>query len=186
MKPISIQRTGGKTGGCASKPVEPLRGWLGYFADGQTPSELRDFETWLRRRLRSVVWKQWKRGRTRFRELGQRGVRQDLAAKTARSPHGPWRLANSPALERCLAQCLLRCTRASEHSVYGFNVIRRTAGCGPACRWCGRGEWATTSPMPICLSKRRRYSSVNIVTKPGGCGIFQKRLAEHGPTRSEH
>ena len=79
-----------------------LRGWLGYFADCQTPSVLQDLETWLRRRLRSVVWKQWKRGRTRFRELRKRGVSRDLAAKTAGSPHGPWRLANSPALSIAL------------------------------------------------------------------------------------
>ena len=79
-----------------------LRGWLGYFADCQTPSVLRDLETWLRRRLRSVVWKQWKRGRTRFRELRKRGVRADLAASTAGSSHGPWRLANSPALSVAL------------------------------------------------------------------------------------
>src|ERR1700677_1730821 len=75
-----------------------LRGWLGYFDDCQTPSVLQTLESWLRRRLRSVVWKQWKRGRTRFRELRKRGVGKDLAAQTAGSPHGPWRLANSPAL----------------------------------------------------------------------------------------
>src|ERR1700732_1774384 len=75
-----------------------LRGWLGYYGDCQTPSVLQTLESWLRRRLRSVVWKQWKRGRTRFRELRKRDVSKDLAAKTAGSPHGPWRLANSPAL----------------------------------------------------------------------------------------
>jgi RNA-directed DNA polymerase len=75
-----------------------LRGWLGYFDDCQTPSVLQTLESWLRRRLRSVVWKQWKRGRTRFRELRQRNVSKDLAAQTAGSPHGPWRIANSPAL----------------------------------------------------------------------------------------
>jgi len=79
-----------------------LRGWLGYFGDCQTPSVLRDLETWLRRRLRSVVWTQWKRGRTRYRELRKRGVREDLAASTAGSSHGPWRLANSPALNVAL------------------------------------------------------------------------------------
>jgi RNA-directed DNA polymerase len=75
-----------------------LRGWLGYFDDCQTPSVLQSLESWLRRRLRSVVWKQWKRGRTRFRELRKRNVSKDLAAQTAGSPHGPWRIANSPAL----------------------------------------------------------------------------------------
>src|SRR5437870_6500825 len=66
-----------------------LRGWLGYFGDCQTPSVLHSLETWLRRRLRSVVWKPWKRGRTRYRKLRQRGVGKDLAAQTAGSPHGP-------------------------------------------------------------------------------------------------
>ncbi len=75
-----------------------LRGWLGYFDDCQTPSVLQTLESWLRRRLRSVVWKHWKRGRTRFRELRKRNVNKDLAAQTAGSPHGPWRTANSPAL----------------------------------------------------------------------------------------
>ena len=79
-----------------------LRGWLGYFGDCQTPSVLQRLEEWLRRRLRSVVWKQWKRGRTRFRKLRQRGVGKDLAAQTAGSPHGPWRIAQSPALSIAL------------------------------------------------------------------------------------
>jgi RNA-directed DNA polymerase len=75
-----------------------LRGWRSYFGYCQTPTVLQALEQWLRRRLRSVVWKQWKRGRTRFAELRKRGVGPELATKTAGSPHGPWHLANSPAL----------------------------------------------------------------------------------------
>jgi len=82
--------------------VTYLRGWLGFFGDCQTPTVLQDLEAWLRRRLRTVVWKQWRRGRTRFRELRKRGVGKDLAAQTAGSSHGPWRLANSPALSIAL------------------------------------------------------------------------------------
>jgi RNA-directed DNA polymerase len=75
-----------------------LIGWRGYFGFCQTPSVLRALDEWTRRRLRAVVWKQWKRGRTRFAELRRRGVGRDLAAKAAGSPHCPWRLSNSPAL----------------------------------------------------------------------------------------
>jgi RNA-directed DNA polymerase len=75
-----------------------LRGWIGYFGQCQTPSVLQGLEEWIRRRLRSVIWKQWKRGSVRFAELRKRGVGKDLAAQTAGSAHGPWRLANSPAL----------------------------------------------------------------------------------------
>jgi RNA-directed DNA polymerase len=79
-----------------------LSGWRGYFSFCETPSVLRDLDSWIRRRLRSVVWKQWQRGRVRFRELRARGVGKDLAAQTAGSCHGPWRLAKSPALSFAL------------------------------------------------------------------------------------
>lgn len=79
-----------------------LRGWIGYFGKCETPSVLEGLEKWIRRRLRSVVWKQWKRGSLRFAELRKRDVSKDLAAKTAGSAHGPWRLAKSPALSIAL------------------------------------------------------------------------------------
>jgi RNA-directed DNA polymerase len=75
-----------------------LVGWRGYFGFCETPSVLRDLDQWIRRRLRAIAWKQWRRGRTRYAELRRRGIGTDLAAKTAGSPHGPWRLSNSPAL----------------------------------------------------------------------------------------
>ena len=75
-----------------------LRGWIGYFGACETPSVLRGLDEWVRRRLRSVLWKQWKRGTVRFAELRHRGVAKALAAKTAGSGHGPWRLANSRGL----------------------------------------------------------------------------------------
>ena len=75
-----------------------LTGWRGYFRFCQTPTVLRRLEEWTRRRLRSVIWKQWKQSRVRFAELTKRGVGKDLAAQTAGSAHGPWRLSNSPAL----------------------------------------------------------------------------------------
>src|SRR5437762_1791459 len=79
-----------------------MRGWRGYFGFCETPEVLQRLESWLRRRLRSVVWKQWKQGRTRFRELRKRTVSKDLAAQTAGSSHGPWRIASSPALTLAL------------------------------------------------------------------------------------
>jgi RNA-directed DNA polymerase len=88
---ISIERM-------ARELASYLRGWIGYFGKCETPSVLKSLEEWTRRRLRSVAWKQWKRGTRRFVELRKRDVNAPLAAKTAGSSHGPWRLANSPAL----------------------------------------------------------------------------------------
>jgi len=88
---VSIERM-------AEELARYLRGWIGYFGKCQTPSVLERLEEWVRRRLRSAIWKQWKRGSVRFADLRKRGVGNDLAACTAGSAHGPWRLANSPAL----------------------------------------------------------------------------------------
>jgi len=79
-----------------------LRGWRGYFGFCQTPSVLTDLDQWLRRRLRSAMWKHWKRGTKRFAELRHRDIGRDLAAQTAGSPLGPWRLGISPALSYAL------------------------------------------------------------------------------------
>jgi RNA-directed DNA polymerase len=93
------RRTGGRSLSQVAKELSCyLIGWRGYFGFCETPSVLRDLDQWTRRRLRAIAWKQWKRGRTRFARLRRRGVGRDLAAQTAGSPHGPWRLSNSPAL----------------------------------------------------------------------------------------
>ena len=78
-----------------------LVGWRGYFGFCEDPFVLLRLDQWTRRRLRAVVWKHWKQGRTRFAALRRRGVSKTLAAKTASSAHGPWRVSLSPAL--CIA-----------------------------------------------------------------------------------
>lgn len=102
------RRTGGRSLGQTCRVLSVyLIGWRGYFGRCQTRSVLRALDQWIRRRLRAIAWKQWKRGPRRFAELRRRGVGRDLAAQTAGSPHGPWRLANSPALAIALPNRLL-------------------------------------------------------------------------------
>jgi RNA-directed DNA polymerase len=97
------RRTGGRSLSQVAKEVSAyLVGWRGYFGFCETPSVLRGLDQWIRRRLRAITWKQWKRGRTRFAKLRRRGVDRAMAAKTAGSPHGPWRLSNGPALKTAL------------------------------------------------------------------------------------
>jgi RNA-directed DNA polymerase len=85
-----------------------LIGWRGYFGFCETPSMLRELDQWTRRRLRAVVWMQWKRGTTRYAELRRCGVGRDQAAQAAGSPRGPWRLSNSPALAMALSNASLK------------------------------------------------------------------------------
>lgn len=85
-----------------------LIGWRGYFGFCETPSVLKGLDAWIRRRLRRYVWIQLKQGSARFAELRKLGVGKDLAAQTAGSPHGAWRLSNSPALSIAISNSYLR------------------------------------------------------------------------------
>jgi RNA-directed DNA polymerase len=102
VRELTSRTRGVSTERMAEDLARYLRGWAGYFGKCETPSVLAELDRWLRRRLRSAIWKQWKRGRIRFAELLKRGVGKDLAATAAGSAHGPWRLANSPALAKAL------------------------------------------------------------------------------------
>jgi len=79
-----------------------LTGWRNYFAYCETPSVLSALDSWIRRRLRCAVWKQWKHGRRRFTELRKRGIGRVLAAQTASNAHGPWRRSISQGLSIAL------------------------------------------------------------------------------------
>lgn len=83
-----------------------LRGWSGYFGFCETPWELRDLDGWIRRRLRAVAWKQWKRGPTRYRELTHRGISPADAVNAVWRFHNPWRASRSIALSKALPSTL--------------------------------------------------------------------------------
>ena len=79
-----------------------LIGWRGYFGFCQTPRVLSNLEAWIRRRLRSYLWRQWQNGRNRFKELRRRGVPKFHAAVAAGSPTGFWRMSGHPAVQQAL------------------------------------------------------------------------------------
>src|ERR1700760_1910284 len=76
-----------------------LRGWAGYFGFSQL-RELESLDGWTRRRLRCVVWVQWKTRGRRYRELKRLKVSEKVASAAIFSPKGPWRLSSSSALHR--------------------------------------------------------------------------------------
>ena len=76
-------------------------GWVGYFRLADTPSAFQALDEWLRRRLRQLIWKRWKRGRTRWRELVKLGVPPKVAWLGAVGS-SPWRMAKSPVVHMAL------------------------------------------------------------------------------------
>jgi hypothetical protein len=122
-----------------------LRGWLGYFDDGQTPSGLQTLESWLRRRLRSVVWKQWKRDGRDFANFANR-----VWVKTwRRKPPGvPTAGGASPTRPPWPSLCRMPTLPSSGFHPWwcGLSLIRRTAVCGPACTVVWQGRRGDPSP----------------------------------------
>jgi RNA-directed DNA polymerase len=76
-----------------------LRGWAGYFGFSQG-HELASLDGWTRRRLRCVVWVQWKTRGRRYHELRRLRVPEKSASAAIFSPKGPWRMSSSGALHR--------------------------------------------------------------------------------------
>lgn len=79
-----------------------ISGWKAYFGFCETTSVLRELDSWIRRRLRCVLWKQWKTCGNRLHELVRRGVRSEEAYKAAWSSRGPWKTSQDPAVTMAL------------------------------------------------------------------------------------
>ena len=78
------------------------RGWIGYFRLADTPSVFQELDEWLRRRLRQLLWKRWKKPRTRQRNLVALGVPPSWAREATGSGKGTWRLSASPPVQQAL------------------------------------------------------------------------------------
>ena len=80
-----------------------ITGWVNYFKLAEMKNYLRDLDSWLRRRLRMVIWKQWKRVSTRIRNLTKLGIPEYKAYQFANTRKGYWHTANSPILSTSIS-----------------------------------------------------------------------------------
>jgi len=67
-----------------------LRGWAAYFKLTETKRALEELDGWLRRKLRCILWRQWKRPYTRAKNLMKAGLREERAFRSAFNQRGPW------------------------------------------------------------------------------------------------
>ena len=70
-----------------------MRGWWQYYGIAESRNRLQPLAHWIRRRLRALVWKQWKNRRTRIRNLLGRGIERVAALTTGCARKGPWRMS---------------------------------------------------------------------------------------------
>ena len=84
------------------------RGWVVYFRLAEVKASFEHLDQWLRRKLRCVVWRQWKRPRTRYRKLRQYGLDEARARASAFNGRGPWWNAGASHMHAAMPNATLR------------------------------------------------------------------------------
>jgi RNA-directed DNA polymerase len=85
-----------------------LRGWVAYYRLSEVKAAFEALDEWLRRKLRCIVWRQWRRARTCFKELCRAGLDRVRAAASAYNGHGPWWNAGASHMNQALPTRTLR------------------------------------------------------------------------------
>ena len=80
-----------------------FQGWVGYFSIVPIKTFFVDLDKWVRRRLRSCYWKQWRGPRTRIANLRKLGIKEDEAVTHGSSSKGPWVMSSSQAVHEALS-----------------------------------------------------------------------------------
>lgn len=86
----------------AKKLRRYIMGWINYFKLADMKRLLQTIDEWMRRRIRMVYWKQWKRIKTKFEKLTSLGIPENKAWEYANTRKSYWRTSNSPILSRSL------------------------------------------------------------------------------------
>jgi RNA-directed DNA polymerase len=85
-----------------------LQGWVAYFRMAHVTKSLMVLDVWVRRKLRGILWRQWKQPRTRYKELVRRGVHPDQARVAVGNGRGPWWNAGAWHMNRAVPNATLR------------------------------------------------------------------------------
>jgi RNA-directed DNA polymerase len=104
QKVRELMRTGrGRSLARTIEDLNPLlRGWINYFRLTQSKGVLEQLDGWIRRRLRCLLWRQWKRRATRARKLRALGLDAERARLSAGNGHGPWWNAGASHMNQTL------------------------------------------------------------------------------------
>jgi group II intron reverse transcriptase/maturase len=102
LKALTSRKRGGKMGRILEELTQLLIGWLGYYSIADLKAHVQRISGWLKRRIRQMYWKRWKRARTRYENLIQLGIPKDQAWPWANTRKGYWHTADTPILKRSL------------------------------------------------------------------------------------
>lgn len=103
LKELTSRRQGRNVRVVMKKVKEYIRGWLGYFGIARMRNTMKEWDGWLRRRFRMYIWKQWKKPRTRVRNLMKLGLPEWRACEVAYSRKAYWRSARHASVQAAIS-----------------------------------------------------------------------------------
>jgi group II intron reverse transcriptase/maturase len=95
LKDVTSRSNGMSIEGRKIKLNQIIRGWVQYFKLADMKTIMRDIDEWLRRRIRMITWKRWKKVKTKFENLQKLGVAKWKAWEWANTRKSYWHTANS-------------------------------------------------------------------------------------------
>lgn len=103
VKGITKKMRGTKLTDSIRKELMPTtRGWANYFGLAEERGIFENLDGWIRRRIRDILWRQWKKPRTRYKRLIALGIKEHTAQKSAYSSKGPWRMARTQCMHKAV------------------------------------------------------------------------------------
>jgi len=85
-----------------------IRGWVAYYRLADVKASFEQLDPWTRRKLRCILWRQWKKPRTRFKKLRKAGVDAGRAYAGAMNSRGPWWNAGASHMNQAVSTKVLR------------------------------------------------------------------------------
>jgi RNA-directed DNA polymerase len=107
LRPILWRGRGRNLVGVIEELRPVLLGWVAYFRLVETKRSFEELDAWIRRKLRCILWRQWKRPRTRFKKLRRYGLDETRASASACNGRGPWWNAGSSHMNQAVPAGLL-------------------------------------------------------------------------------
>jgi len=108
VRGLTKKLRGSKLTDSIQKLLMPItRGWANYFGLAGARSIFASLDGWIRRKIRGILWRQWKKPRTRCKRLIALGLKESSARKSAYSGKGPWRMAKTQSMHKALSNAVI-------------------------------------------------------------------------------
>lgn len=108
IRSLTTKMRGNKITDSIRKFIMPItRGWVNYFSIAEAQSIFASLDGWIRRKIRGILWRQWKKPQTRYKKMTELGLKEHNAKRWAYSSKGPWRMAKTYGIHKALSNSVI-------------------------------------------------------------------------------